>query len=127
MLKIPLYNNSIVIVCFLLFLCMEYSAAQTGGGVAVGGGTGCALQPITDNSWCGCGYGRRAIGPCVGGDCPDGYTCVCDYCCEGCFDDCYDCALFFQYCDNLNYCELRQKCKRTCGVCQDADTTTDGG
>ncbi|CAJ0920848.1 unnamed protein product, partial [Mesorhabditis belari] len=85
------------------------------------------LQCVTNTQediWCGCGYGRSALGPCVGGDCPAGYMCICDYCCEGCLDDCYDCALYQQYCENLNYCDLRQKCKRTCGICQDNTTTT---
>uniref|UniRef100_A0A0N4ZI99 Vacuolar protein sorting-associated protein 18 homolog n=1 Tax=Parastrongyloides trichosuri TaxID=131310 RepID=A0A0N4ZI99_PARTI len=58
---------------------------------------------------------------CVGGECPAGYMCVCDYCCEGCYDDCYDCALYIQYCDNSNYCDLRQKCKSTCSQCRPAD------
>ncbi|KAF8367145.1 hypothetical protein PRIPAC_84974 [Pristionchus pacificus] len=74
-------------------------------------------------TWCGCGYMQQALGPCVGGECPDGYMCICDYCCEGCMDDCYDCALYAQFCNNTNYCDLRQKCKRTCGICMDAATT----
>uniref|UniRef100_A0A0N5B8N3 ShKT domain-containing protein n=1 Tax=Strongyloides papillosus TaxID=174720 RepID=A0A0N5B8N3_STREA len=84
----------------------------------------CALTPVNkaeERKWCGCRNDIPPLGPCVGGECPPGYMCVCDYCCEGCYDDCYDCALYAQYCDNVNYCDLRQKCKSTCNQCKDAD------
>ncbi|CAD6193410.1 unnamed protein product [Caenorhabditis auriculariae] len=57
------------------------------------------------------------LGICVNGMCPNGTMCNGGVCCPGCFDTCYDCYLYLQYCNNPYYACAMSGCQASCGKC----------
>ncbi|CAD5223339.1 unnamed protein product [Bursaphelenchus okinawaensis] len=75
------------------------------------------------------GQCANALGPCIGGECPDQedaggqYVCISDTCCppstpSTCNDNALNCQQFLAYCNSPCYgmC-MQQHCPSSCGVC----------